>query len=71
MRTTLALIFSLLSFVPSFQAQAFGKDDSDAPPPQIKVAPTSAGLPSALAILLTANPVSQFIKTGSTLSDVN
>jgi Spy/CpxP family protein refolding chaperone len=56
MRTTLALIFSLLSFVPSFQAQAFGKDDSDAPPPQIKVAPTSAGLPSALATMLTASP---------------
>jgi len=56
MRTTLPLIFSLLSFVPLFQAQAFGKDDSDAPPPQIKVAPTSAGLPSALATLLTANP---------------
>jgi len=56
MRTTLALIFSLLSFVPSFQVRAFGKDDSDAPPPQIKVAPTSAHLPSALATMLTANP---------------
>jgi hypothetical protein len=57
MRTTLALIFSLLSFVPLFQAPAFGRDDSDAPPPQIKVSPTSADLPSTLATILTANPV--------------
>ena len=56
MRTTLALIFSLLSFVLSFQAKAFGKDDSDAPPPQIKVAPTSADLRSALATIVTTNP---------------
>lgn len=56
MRTIFALIFSLLSFVPLFQAQAFGRDDSDAPPPQIKVAPGSADLPSALATVLTINP---------------
>ncbi len=55
MRTFLALI-SLLGFVPLFQAQAFGRDDADTPPPQIKVAPTSAGLPSALTTILTANP---------------
>src|ERR1017187_5475904 len=36
--------------------RAFGKDDSDAPPPQIKVAPTSAELPSALATMLTVDP---------------
>jgi hypothetical protein len=56
MRTILALIFSLLSFVPLFQAQAFGRDDSDAPPPQLKVAPSSGDLPSPLATILTINP---------------
>jgi hypothetical protein len=56
MKTILALIFNLLSFVPLFQAQAFGRDDSDAPPPQIKVAPSSADMPSALATILKINP---------------
>src|ERR1700757_2671406 len=56
MRNTLALIFSLISFISLFQSLAFSKDDSDAPAPQVKGAPTSADLPSALATILTASP---------------
>jgi hypothetical protein len=56
MSIVLALIVTLVGFAPSIQAQIARKEDSDAAPPKIQMAPASGDLSGALATILTVNP---------------
>lgn len=56
MKTSLAIIVSSFLTLLTFQVPATAGDDSDAPPPQIKVVTDSTRLPRALASVFVENP---------------